>query len=205
MKKNLFLLILMALIAAPVICLAQAPKQVAGFVLGKDIHAFEQMLKMETDLPIRHARYINEVETGNLGGYKSGIIGYGNCAAPGKILRIKLKYADSSKKFYSSLLKRFEKQFGEPDEWRGDPFHIVLAWKWAFTDSDGHTISLILQHNTRDSEAKIGNAVKLTNTSQIEKEQACYAHKHPVVQKAVEKKRGKKQKSSADWKRFVPQ
>jgi len=205
MKKNLFLLILMALIAAPVICLAQAPKQVAGFVLGKDIHAFEQMLKMETDLPIRHARYINEVETGNLGGYKSGIIGYGNCAAPGKILRIKLKYADSSKKFYSSLLKRFEKQFGEPDEWRGDPFHIVLAWKWAFTDSDGHTISLILQHNTRDSEAKIGNAVKLTNTSQIEKEQACYAHKHPVVQKAVEKNRGKKQKSSADWKRFVPQ
>jgi len=205
MKKNLFLLILMALIAAPVICLAQAPKQVAGFVLGKDIHAFEQMLKMETDLPIRHARYINEVETGNLGGYKSGIIGYGNCAAPGKILRIKLKYADSSKKFYSSLLKRFEKQFGEPDEWRGDPFHIVLAWKWAFTDSDGHTISLILQHNTRDSEAKIGNAVKLTNTSQIEKEQACYARKHPVVQKAVEKKRGKKQKSSADWKRFVPQ
>jgi hypothetical protein len=204
MKKYLFSLVLTALITMPGLCLAQAPKELAGFVLGQEIQAFEQMVKLETALPIRHARYISEVETKRLKGYKSGIIGYGNCAAPGKLLRIKLKYADSSKKFYDALLERFKKKFGDPDEWRGDPFHIVLAWKWAFTDSDGSTVSLILQHNSRDSEEKIGNAVKLAQTSQINKEQACYASKHPIVQEAGAKKGDKKQKGPADWEHFVP-
>jgi hypothetical protein len=204
MKKILFLLVLTALMAAPVICRAQAPIQVAGFVLGADIHAFEQVVRMESALPVRHARYISEVETGELKGFKSGIIGYGTCAAPGKIVRIKLKYAESSKKFYDSLLKRFKKQFGEPDEWRGDPFHIVLAWKWSFTDNDGSTISLILQHNTRDSESKIGNAVKLTRTSQIEKEQACYEDKQPATKRIASEKSDIKRMGPEEWKQFVP-
>ena len=204
MKKNLFSLAIMAMLLCPGIGLAQAPHQVGGFVLGKDIAEYRKMVNMDTALPIRHSQFIEEVETRDLAGFKSGLIAYGACAAPGKILRIKLKYADSSKKFYEALLKRFKQRFGEPNEWRGDPFHILLAWKWAFTDANNNRISLILQHNTRDTEEKMGNAVKLTLTSQVEKERLCYNNRHPQSRKARKKKENKKNRGPVDWERFIP-
>ena len=53
------------------------------------------------------------------------------------------------------LLERYKVNLGKPDEWRGDPFNILIAWKWSFTDKDGNNISLILQHNART--ASIGS------------------------------------------------
>ena len=93
------------------------------------------------------------------------MIAYGTCSKPGHIVRIKLKYADASKKFYEDLLKQFKKSFGEPDEYRGDAFKIVIAWKWSFVDEENHKISLILQHNAMDEDEKIGNAVKITRNN----------------------------------------
>jgi len=204
MKKYLLSIIMPALLIAPGICLAQAPHEVGGFVLGKDITDFKKDVDMDTALPVRYSEFIEEVEIRDMDGFKSGLVGFGTCDAPGKILRIKLKYSDKSKKFYENLLKRFKQQFGEPDDWRGDPFHIVLAWKWSFTDKDNNHISMIIQHNTRDVEEKIGNAVKLTLTSQVGKEAACFKKKHPGFRKKEQQKTGKKKMSKKDWKRFVP-
>ena len=131
---------------------ADAPNQVGGFVLGQDIKKFEDRVIMDTALPVRYAENFKEVEIKFTKGFKSGLIGYGTCEQPGHIVRIKLKYADSSKKFYKKLLKRFKQRFGEPDEYRGDPFKIVDAWKWSFTNQQNQSISLTLQHNTKDEE-----------------------------------------------------
>ncbi len=100
------------------------------------------------------------------------LLGWGLCDAktPGEV---------SSRKVYDQLLKRFKQRFGEPSEWRGDPFHVVIAWKWQFTEPDGRCISLTLQHNTRDEEEKMGNAVKLTATHLIEAERRCFTRQHP--------------------------
>ena len=73
-----------------------------------------------------------------------------------------------------------------PMDWRGDPFHVVLAWKWGFTDNDGNHISLILQHNTLDQEQKMGNSIKMTVTNWIDDEEACYLKKHPEAEQAAE-------------------
>ena len=72
------------------------------------------------------------------------------------------------------LLKQIKKRFGDPIEYRGDPFHIVIGWKWSFVDQDNNRISLTLQHNSGDQNAKTGNSIKLTMTSLIEKDQICY-------------------------------
>jgi hypothetical protein len=120
---------------------------------------------------------MEELEIKFTQGFKSGLITYGTCAKPGQIVKIKLKYADSSKKFHQNLLKRFKKQFGEPDEYRGDPFGIVKAWKWSFVDKQNQRISLNLQHNAMDAEEKKGNAVKITNTTLIEEDRLCYKRK----------------------------
>jgi hypothetical protein len=161
--------------AAPT--LAGAPHQLGGFVLNQDIKAYADRVIMDTALPVRYAENIEEVEIKPTEGFKSGLIAYGTCFKPGHIIRIKLKYADSSKQFYDDLLKRFKKRFGEPDEYQGDAFHVVIAWKWSFVDEQNHRISLILQHNIMDEDAKIGNAVKMTDSTLMEEDLECYKQK----------------------------
>ncbi|RLC05506.1 MAG: hypothetical protein DRH90_05815 [Deltaproteobacteria bacterium] len=161
---------------------AETPHQLGPFILGHDIAEFADFVQMDTSLPIRHMESIREVETRPIKGFKSGLIAYGTCAAQNRVVRIKLKYSDGSKSFYKKLKKRIDYRFGKSDEYRGDPFHIVIGWKWSFMDKDNNKISLILQHNARDEEEKIGNAIKLTMTSLLESDWECYKKKVPAEQ-----------------------
>jgi hypothetical protein len=153
------------------------PRQIAVFVLNQNIADFKDYVIMETALPIRHMENIEEVELKSMEGIKSGLIGYATCAAPGRIVRIKLKYKDPSKKFYEELLKRIKDKFGKPDEYQGDPFHIVVSWKWSFIGKKNERITMTLQHNTMDTEEKIGNSIKLTDRTLIEEDLKCYRAK----------------------------
>jgi hypothetical protein len=181
---------------------AEAPHWLAGFELGGVMNDYKNLVKLDTILPIRYFETLKEVEIREIDGFKTGLITFGTCNEPWKIVRFKFKYDDSSKKFYNKLLKRFKKRFGEPNEWRGDPFHIVLAWKWSFTDKDGNVISLILQHNTRDQEEKQGNSIKMTMWNLIEEETRCYEKKHAKATKESPKKGDKSKK--LDWDKLIP-
>ena len=184
----------------------KAPKQIAGLVLGEQVATFVDLVRMETATPLRDRQYLREARIREIDGYRSGTISFGNCNKPGQIVRIKLKYEYADKKFYNELLDQFKKRFGEPDEWRGDPFHVIIAWKWSFTDKDNNKISLILQHS-RDEDYKWGNSVKFTNNTLLEQEQNCYQKKHPgksADQKS--KSSAKKRKLKAkDYQRFIPE
>jgi hypothetical protein len=203
MKKCVLLIVLtMIFFTGP--CFAQAPHEIAGFILNHDINDYKEIIRQKTELPIRFMDYLREVEIKKIVGFKSGLITFGTCTKPGRIVRIKLKYENSSKTFFDALLKKFKKQFGEPSEWRGDPFHIVIAWKWSFTDKDGNKISLNLQHNTKDVEEKLGNSVKLTMTSAIEEEQRCFEKKYPETEEDDNKDASDRRLKSNDWQRFIP-
>lgn len=203
-KKILFGITALTFVLFPMVVGAQAPKYLGGFMLGVNISEFQDMIQAETALPIRYAEYLTEVEIKNKPGFKSGLISYGNCAVPGRILRIKLKYADSSKKFYEALLKQFKTRFGEPQEWRGDPFHILIAWKWSFKDGQNNKISMILQHNTKDEEEKVGNAVKITVTSFIDQERECFEKNDPVSKQQGTIPVKKKKAGPVDWDPLLP-
>jgi hypothetical protein len=187
----------------PGLTMAQTPHQVGGFTLHTDIQGYADQVVLNSALPVRFAEFLQEVEIKPNAAYRSGLIAYGACAKPGNIVRIKLKYADSSKAFFNELLTRFKKSFGDPSDYRGDPFHILIAWKWSFVDADQNKISLILQHNTQDDEEKIGNAVKMTLTSQMDQEQRCYEQKHapsdPAAGSSTAVKGGKSQ-----WELLIP-
>ena len=94
---------------------ADAPHQVALFKLNSNIAEVKDYVIMETALPIRYLENIEEVEIKPIVGFKSGLIAYASCTAPDHIVRIKLKYKDSSKKFFEDLLKRINKKYGESD------------------------------------------------------------------------------------------
>jgi hypothetical protein len=182
---------------------AQAPVEIAGFALGKNIADYQERVRMETMLPIRYAEFLKEVETQNIPGYKSGLITYGDCAVPGRILRIKLKYDDSSRQFYNDLLERYKKRFGKPDRWRGDPFHVLVAWKWSFTDKEGNRMSMILQHNIEDTTRKIGNAVKLSMLNFEEEEILCFEKKESEI-RVNKTKQDQKAGADQNWDLLIP-
>ena len=177
MKPMIALVLLVLVVLLPAAGFSAAPSGIAGFTLGRQLDDYESRVKYDTLFPLRHSKFIHEIEINAPEGFKNGLLWVGNCAQPGKIMRIRVKYEDRSKKFYKELLKRFKKRFGDPNEWQGDPFHIVLAWKWSFTDASGNRISMVLQHNTRDQEDSIGNTVKLTMWNLIEAERTCYRGK----------------------------
>jgi len=177
MKNKWVFGLALLLLFAPGIARAEAPHRVGGFALGQNIEEYKDQVIMDTALPVRYSENLEEVEIKFTQGFKSGLITYGTCAKPGQIVKIKLKYADSSKEFYQNLLKRYKKRFGDPDEYRGDSFGIVKAWKWSFVDKQNQRISLTLQHNSMDTEEKKGNAVKITNTTLIEEDGLCYKRK----------------------------
>jgi hypothetical protein len=203
-KHMLWILTLAVFMRVSIAAAADAPHKLAGFVLGGKMAAHQQYVEPDTDLPVRYLESLKEVETTDIYGYKAGLIYYTTCIKPSLIVRIKFKYADPSKKFYDALLKRFIERFGEPSEYRGDPFHIVIAWKWAFMDEKSNDISLILQHNIRDEEEKQGNAVKMTMWNLMKDELRCFEEKNT---EAVGLKSGRfkfDENIPIDWQRFIP-
>ena len=205
MKKKWVFGLTLLLLFVPGVTRAEAPHGVGGFVLGQNIEKYADQVIMDTALPVRYSENMEEVEIKFTQGFKSGIITYGTCAKPGQIVKIKLKYADFSKEFHKNLLKRFKKQFGEPDEYRGDPFGIVKAWKWSFVDEQNQRISLNLQHNAMDAEEKKGNAVKITNTTLIEEDALCYKRKQLDHRERLRQREWKAvNPESTGWDLFVP-
>jgi len=158
---------------------AKFPIHLGGFELGGDIASYHGLIDMQTCREDLTHGYLAEGKTTRMAGFKSGLISYGLCDKPNKILRIKLKFADSSKSFFKKLLRRYEKELGAPAEYRGDSFQTIIAWKWSFVNKKNERISLILQHNSVVEDEKLGNAVKLTLTSQIKKERDCFMTKAP--------------------------
>jgi hypothetical protein len=184
---------------------AESPHQLGPFTLGRDIAEVADFVQMDTSLPIRHMESIKEVEIKPIKGYKTGLIAYCTCAAPNTVVRIKLKYSDGSKAFYQKLKKRIDKRFGECDEYRGDPFHVVIGWKWSFMDKENNKISMILQHNSRDEDEKMGNSIKLTMTNLLESDWQCQKNKEQMEMASGNVKELQKlELEQTGWDLFVP-
>jgi hypothetical protein len=182
---------------------AEAPLQLGPFILGRDIGEFSDFVQMDTSIPIRYQESIREVEIKPIKGFKSGLIAYGTCAVQNRVVRIKLKYSDNSKTFFKKLKKRIEKRFCMSDEYRGDPFHILIGWKWTFMDADNNRVTLLLQHNTRDEEEKLGNSIRLTMTNLFALDRDCHKNKASAEQTAGETSKPQVLEQTG-WDLFVP-
>jgi hypothetical protein len=176
--KHLILFLLLALPGT--IRAAEVPMSLAGITLGSDISSIGDFCDSSTDIPLADERHLSEMllRPGFVPGVKNGSVAYANCSQKGRIVRIKLKFDDSSRVFYNDLRRRYEEVFGKPSEWRGDPLQTVISWKWSFSGDDGQRVSLELTHSN-DDDYKLGNFVKMTLRSLWEEEAACRSAKYP--------------------------
>jgi hypothetical protein len=210
MNKTLCLAILAVCLLGCAPCFAaEAPRKIAGFTLGADIAQHKDQVRMDSAIPIRHMEYLTEVETSKLEGYKNGYVFFGNCEHPGHIVKLKLKYEIPDRWFFDELLDRFKKKFGQPSEWKGDPFQALIAWKWSFKDAQKNPVTVILQHYSGDDEEFTrGNSLRITMRGLIEQERRCFEKKHPeeVGENDISPaKLSPEQKKSIDFSRFIPE
>ena len=195
MNLRTFFLMTMCFIlfaGAPVTAV-EAPSEVGGFKLGDDISEY-----LDFD-----ANYLKEVVVNDWHGFRKGIIYYGTCAYPGQIVRIRMKYEDSSKTFYYELLKRFKQKYGKPNEWKGDAFGVLYVWKWQFFNSDNERVTLILQHNLQNHSETIGNQVKLSYSERLEEERLCFIE-YCETSMSSEEQELIKQRMKPDWDHMIP-
>jgi len=183
----------------------EAPHELGGFRLEANVSQVKDKLQMDTAVPMRDMLYLTEVDVVAPPGFKSGQVVYGNCVDPGRILRVSLKYEDASKEFFEKLLARYKEKFGKPVEWRGDPFHVYVAWKWSFVDQNNNRISMILQHYSGDEDVyKNGNSVKLSMFGLIDQERECYLKKHPSAAQPKPSAKGPGSGPVKDFDDYIP-
>ncbi len=178
------------------------PLSLAGITLGADISTVHHNCKLATDIPLVEERHLNEFELKSqfVGGVRSATVAYANCRQKGKIVRIKLKFDNPSREFFDDLLNRYKKNFGKPEEWRGDPFQMVISWKWSFKNDTGRKVGLELTHS-QDNDYKMGNFVKLTLRSLWEEEAACF---RSTVDPADEQKSSVTPLDKLDYSQLIP-
>jgi len=201
MKKNILVFCFVMVLFPYHLAHAKFPVHLGGFLLGDDISNYHHLIDMESCRELPFNEYLEEGQIIPQSGFKSGLVAYGMCRNLKKILRIKLKFSDPSKEFFERLLKKYSEQLGQPDEYKGDPFQTMIAWKWSFVNDQNEKSSLILQHNILVDDEKIGNSVKLTLTSRIDEERDCFLKKYP--EKAPPPVPSKKHQEEL-WKLFVP-
>jgi hypothetical protein len=191
----IFLILLFAVPPAPAFSAdSKVPREVGGFVLGSKISDYPDVV---------HSNFLKEIVVTDHLGFRKGIVSYGVCKYAGQILKIELKYADSSKKYFQKLLDEFKKSYGPPAEWKGDSFGILHVWKWYFVDQDKKAVSLLLQHNLQDPNESVGNMVKLSYPDLIQEEQECFNQMCDEA-KVKHGKNLREQKHQADWDYLIP-
>lgn len=172
----------------------KVPHEIGGFVLGSNMHDYPEVVE---------SNFLKETVVTDWRGFRKGIIAVGVCKHTDIILKIRLKYDDSSKKFFKKLLDEYKKSFGPPNEWKGDSFGILHVWKWNFVDSENRRVNLILQHNLRNTNENIGNQVKISFPDMLEEERQCF-NQFCEDQKSEQDKKQLEELKKPDWQYMIP-
>jgi len=189
------LILFFSIIFSPILIFAEnVPHEVGGITLGSHIDNYPDLIQ---------SNFMKEVVVTDRHGFRKGIISYGVCKYEGKILKIRLKYENKSKSFYTTLLSRYREKYGPPDSWNGDSFGLLHVWKWHFTDKDKNRINLNLQYNAKDPDETIGNVVKLSYPDRIAEERACFIQMCDIAHEKTDAKRKEHFKKS-DWSYLIP-
>jgi len=170
------------------------PHEIAGLVLGTSIDDYPDIVR---------TNFLKEVVVTDWHGFRKGIIAYGACKHIDRILKIDMKYADKSEKFYKKLLREYREKFGEPDEWSGDSFGVMHIWKWQFIDAEQNEVSLTLQYNGKNSDETIGNMVRLSYPQKIAEERVCFASMCRQSKGKTNLKR-REELNKSDWSHLIP-
>lgn len=181
----LLLTLLAAALAAPHARAQDKAPGLVGIRIGQNVSEVKDLLLMDTAVPVWSQEYLVRADLAPLHGYKGGYVSYGNCARPGRILRMKLNYEDGGRRMFDKLLAALKERYGKKPEFRGDPFGALKVWKWSLRLPSGENVSLILENYEGDDDLySRGNTIRLSVPAWINEEATCQAAREPASQPA---------------------
>lgn len=173
--KNLCILVaLLVVLAAPDIARAALPRSILGLTLGENVKKYEHLLWMNGATKLSDTPFLTEVNIRDTAfpGIRGGSVTYGNCAHPGTLIGLKLKFDDKDPDLFDKLYKIYENKFGKPDEWQGDAFHTVRSWKWMVNEGD-QRVNIVLTYS-KDPTMRPGVSIKMVMHTLWMDEYDCY-------------------------------
>ncbi|MEF3698269.1 hypothetical protein [Desulfolutivibrio sp.] len=173
-------LALFVLLSTTALAQSPPPASLGGIDLGGDAARFGRYLHPGKAKPMEDAPSLSRRNIKPSGAFRGGYLLAGTCAFPGRVARIKLKYADDGEEFFRRLSGALMDRYGLPAEYKGDLEGQVLGNKWSFTNAQGESISLIVQHSDAEGlDHDKGNVIKLTNWALVDAERLCYEARRP--------------------------
>lgn len=185
MKKIfVFTLVMALLFASAAFAGTGFPRTLAGVTLGQDVQEYSRLCDLKLASPMPDAPFMSEVhlDPDSIPGIRGGSLTFGNCAAPGKLLRIKLKFHDRSQGLFKKLLEKYQNTYGKPDSYEGDAFRNVIAWQWNFINGD-QKVTLLLMWS-REKEMRPGVSIKMTYASMVDTEYECFNAQFDAIEKS---------------------
>jgi hypothetical protein len=207
LRMKLRLLIsLVCLLLLPEVSSADAPKSLAGIVLGANVDQLADKVDKSSAIPLWRSEYLSKAPLKPIEGFRSGYVVYGNCKSKGQVVRIKLSYEDESNEFYNRLHTELTKKYGKPAEWRGNPFGTLKIWKWSLTASNKSSISIILErYEGEDDSFTPGNSIRLTNGTLMAEERACFEASPKSDDNGATERRSAASAATKDLSPYLPQ
>lgn len=179
MKRICTVIILTLLLSASsALADSQIPKSVAGITLGSPMAEYTSLCDEHRGGPLPDAAFLSEVhiKANGIPGIRGGSIAYANATPGKKVVRVKLKFHDRDQGLFKELHKKYSAKFGNPANYRGDPFRNVIAWQWDFAKGE-EKVSLLLMWS-RDRQMRPGVSIKMTYESLVDEEYNAFKERH---------------------------
>jgi len=185
---RLLVLAVLLLLSLCTVAQAESPSNLAGISLGDAATQYKSRIRLNKARPIDNAPWVRRLPIVPDKFFAAGYVLVGTCAAPGRVLRIKVRYYDDSFDFYRKVSGEMLSHYGDPAEYKGEIDGRVMGNKWAFSDPWTRPVSLILQRTEgEDPELGAGNTLKLTNWGMLESERACWQERHSNAKTPAQK------------------
>lgn len=175
--KGLYLLAFLLLFSGTAEAASPAPMELAGLRLGSDIAECAEHVDQTTAAKGFFRPHLEMVALKPREGLRSAYADYGTCKNKGRIVRIKVNYNDGSLAFFEKLLAELKKRYGQPEDWRGNPFGTLRAWKWSIPSGNDRISMVLMYYEGDDGEYTEGNSLRITSRNMVEEEDQCYLHK----------------------------
>jgi len=159
-----------------------APSNLAGIELGGVAAHMKSRIRTHKSRAVDGSPWLRRLPVVPDKYYAGGYVLVGTCAAPGRVIRIKMHYRDESLDFFRKIAGEMLARYGDPTEYKGGIDGRTMGNKWSFNDPWARPLSLILQRTEgEDPETGTGNTIKLTNWGMLEAERACWQERQPAT------------------------
>lgn len=173
-------LVLLALFTATTAWTAETPSNLAGIELGGVAAHMKRRIRTNKPRAVDGAPWLVRLPVAPDAFFSGGYVLVGKCAAPGRVIRIKMHYRNGSMEFFRKISGEMLARYGDPTEYKGGIDGRSMGNKWSFNDPWARPLSLILQRTEgEDPETGTGNTIKFTNWGMLEAERACWQERHP--------------------------